>query len=417
MRRPLTLPILLLALAALNSTASAEALKIKVAEEGWAAVQSEGFPTDLSDASPTRNGFIVLGSYAPGARIFLFNEKRNLGIVRPRESRTAGDPVRAEDATYVLNVNVSLTEGKGGSPTPYNGEAGAELRDRDRTQSERTTDGTLAFRWVRIGDARIQVTTRRADNQSLTIGQKLSIEANGLSGYTVDVGMNPGEGTTTGNPTTGGTATGTGPGSSNGATVATPAPPPPSTGGTIAGNLLSLLIGLGVVGGLAFGAWRYARANPEKVSDALGKIGADVPKPLDPDDPPPTTPSATPAPAPVPSGPIVLDPAPVPITVPAAPISLTSAATGIPKLIGSDGSAFELPEGETVVGREALGGLMISHDTVSRRHARLLRAGPSVTVEDLGSTNGTWVNDAPAPATLQGGESVRFGQVAYRYEA
>lgn len=52
---------------------------------------------------------------------------------------------------------------------------------------------------------------------------------------------------------------------------------------------------------------------------------------------------------------------------------------------------------------------------VSRQHARLLRKGDGWVIEDLRSTNGTYVNDQPVPpsqpAPLKGGDSVRCGQL------
>src|SRR5262249_34506116 len=56
--------------------------------------------------------------------------------------------------------------------------------------------------------------------------------------------------------------------------------------------------------------------------------------------------------------------------------------------------------------------------TVSRRHARLTVLGRSVTVEDLSSTNGTFVNELRlgpgVPLELRDGDSLRFGEVRAR---
>jgi predicted component of type VI protein secretion system len=64
------------------------------------------------------------------------------------------------------------------------------------------------------------------------------------------------------------------------------------------------------------------------------------------------------------------------------------------------------------VGREPSLPLHLDEDTqVSRRHARIAVQGGAVTVEDLGSTNGTYVNEQPisAPRTLSPGDKVRIG--------
>jgi predicted component of type VI protein secretion system len=64
------------------------------------------------------------------------------------------------------------------------------------------------------------------------------------------------------------------------------------------------------------------------------------------------------------------------------------------------------------VGREPNLPLHLDEDTqVSRRHARIAQQGGQVVVEDLGSTNGTYVNDQPisSPRALNPGDKVRIG--------
>jgi pSer/pThr/pTyr-binding forkhead associated (FHA) protein len=64
------------------------------------------------------------------------------------------------------------------------------------------------------------------------------------------------------------------------------------------------------------------------------------------------------------------------------------------------------------VGRDPSLPLHLDEDTqVSRRHARIAVQGGQVVVEDLGSTNGTYVNDQPisSPRTLNPGDKVRIG--------
>jgi predicted component of type VI protein secretion system len=73
----------------------------------------------------------------------------------------------------------------------------------------------------------------------------------------------------------------------------------------------------------------------------------------------------------------------------------------------------QLPLDQVVdVGREPSLPLHLDEDTqVSRRHARIAQQGGQVVVEDLGSTNGTYVNDQPinAPRALNPGDKVRIG--------
>ena len=64
------------------------------------------------------------------------------------------------------------------------------------------------------------------------------------------------------------------------------------------------------------------------------------------------------------------------------------------------------------IGREPSLPLSLDEDSqVSRRHARISVQGGQAVVEDLGSTNGTSVNDQPihAPRTLSPGDRIRIG--------
>jgi len=53
--------------------------------------------------------------------------------------------------------------------------------------------------------------------------------------------------------------------------------------------------------------------------------------------------------------------------------------------------------------------------SVSRRHARLIRDGDEVLIEDLGSLNGTYVQDVGLPPgyrhSLRPGDRVQFGNI------
>lgn len=56
------------------------------------------------------------------------------------------------------------------------------------------------------------------------------------------------------------------------------------------------------------------------------------------------------------------------------------------------GLAFVLGEGDTIAGRSEDIGIFLGDVTVSRHHARFHVDGEGLHVEDLGSTNGTYVN-------------------------
>ncbi|HZL87197.1 MAG TPA: FHA domain-containing protein [Pirellulaceae bacterium] len=73
---------------------------------------------------------------------------------------------------------------------------------------------------------------------------------------------------------------------------------------------------------------------------------------------------------------------------------------------------FRLDPGKFVVGRSRKAQIVIRDLTVSKQHARLVCTARSVVVEDLGSRNGTFVNEEPAgPTTAEQGSTLRFGSV------
>jgi two-component system response regulator AtoC len=77
-------------------------------------------------------------------------------------------------------------------------------------------------------------------------------------------------------------------------------------------------------------------------------------------------------------------------------------------------SVFALPRGgSVVVGRAAEVELRVEHASVSRRHAQLVIEGGALSVEDLGSHNGTRVNgeQVDGPRALASGDVVMVGDV------
>ena len=82
------------------------------------------------------------------------------------------------------------------------------------------------------------------------------------------------------------------------------------------------------------------------------------------------------------------------------------------------GQEIELRKSEYLIGRESGLDLTISSPAISRRHARLLRKGVQVQLEDLGSSNGTFVNGIrlSAIANLKPGDEITLGQtIRLRY--
>jgi hypothetical protein len=75
------------------------------------------------------------------------------------------------------------------------------------------------------------------------------------------------------------------------------------------------------------------------------------------------------------------------------------------------GMTYVLPEGNTTVGRHPESDIFLNDVTVSRQHCRFVVDDGGLTVEDSGSTNGTYVNDVRVDqATLEAGDEVLVGR-------
>lgn len=83
------------------------------------------------------------------------------------------------------------------------------------------------------------------------------------------------------------------------------------------------------------------------------------------------------------------------------------------------GSRFRLSPGSTLeIGRSAAVGISLPEVmSISRKHARLRYLGPMVTIEDLGSTNGTYVNGQPihGRTVLRSGDRFQTAAVHFKF--
>ena len=72
-----------------------------------------------------------------------------------------------------------------------------------------------------------------------------------------------------------------------------------------------------------------------------------------------------------------------------------------------------LHDGENVIGRDPLAAVRLDFPSVSRRHARIVVAGASASLEDLGSKNGTFLRSerVATPVALADLDDVRIGSV------
>jgi diguanylate cyclase (GGDEF)-like protein len=83
------------------------------------------------------------------------------------------------------------------------------------------------------------------------------------------------------------------------------------------------------------------------------------------------------------------------------------------------GHRVPIDRAELVIGRDPGCEVPVELDTVSRRHARIANRAGSLLVSDLGSTNGTFLNDQPLAAReelpLRSGDSIRVGSAIFRF--
>jgi DNA-binding winged helix-turn-helix (wHTH) protein len=97
------------------------------------------------------------------------------------------------------------------------------------------------------------------------------------------------------------------------------------------------------------------------------------------------------------------------------PVALDSARA----FVQWPGGRVALKDGENAIGRDSACAIVLQGREVSRRHARILVSGPAVTLEDLGSKNGTKLNGVKiaAPTQLEAGDVIEIGDVALGFHA
>jgi hypothetical protein len=79
------------------------------------------------------------------------------------------------------------------------------------------------------------------------------------------------------------------------------------------------------------------------------------------------------------------------------------------------GVAYDIAEGATL-GRGEVE-IQLEDPFASSRHARITRQGRVLVIEDLGSTNGTYLNEQPlsGPQPLHTGDRIRIGDSEFSY--
>jgi hypothetical protein len=106
-----------------------------------------------------------------------------------------------------------------------------------------------------------------------------------------------------------------------------------------------------------------------------------------------------------------------------ATAGLSEGSEGAPRLRVANaaglraGSAYDLSDG-ALLGRGDTADIRLQDTFASTAHARLVPQGEVIMLEDLGSTNGTYLNGEPlrGPQPLHVGDSIRIGDSEFTFE-
>jgi diguanylate cyclase (GGDEF)-like protein len=80
------------------------------------------------------------------------------------------------------------------------------------------------------------------------------------------------------------------------------------------------------------------------------------------------------------------------------------------------GKKFNLDTPTLIIGRSSKSDIQIDQESVSRNHAKIENTGKSVIIRDLGSTNGTYVNDDPVDEyVLRDRDLVKIGRTIFKF--
>jgi len=78
---------------------------------------------------------------------------------------------------------------------------------------------------------------------------------------------------------------------------------------------------------------------------------------------------------------------------------------------------IEVPKGQTTVGRSSAATFTIRHDTISKVHALLTYENGILTIEDMESSNGTFINSVKIKKSeVKPADNLKIGKVAFRIE-
>ena len=83
------------------------------------------------------------------------------------------------------------------------------------------------------------------------------------------------------------------------------------------------------------------------------------------------------------------------------------------------GRKFDLLKAGTIIGRSSKADIQIDQESISRNHAKVSNREGRVTIEDMGSTNGSYVNDEQVAGeyNLRNGDLVKIGRTIFKFIA
>ncbi len=80
------------------------------------------------------------------------------------------------------------------------------------------------------------------------------------------------------------------------------------------------------------------------------------------------------------------------------------------------GRKFNLETANVIIGRSSKSEIQIDQESVSRNHAKIINTGKSIILRDLGSTNGTYVNDQLIDEyVLRDGDFLKIGRTIFKF--
>src|SRR6476469_5704094 len=80
------------------------------------------------------------------------------------------------------------------------------------------------------------------------------------------------------------------------------------------------------------------------------------------------------------------------------------------------GKKFNLEAPAIIIGRSSKSDIQVDQESVSRNHAKIINTGKTIILRDLGSTNGTYVNDQLIDEyVLRDGDFIKIGRTIFKF--